>query len=508
MKKFLLIVSLVLGTIGPNLILADSIPTVDLKANNSDGPITVSYNASANLTWTSTNANSCTASGSWSGTKSTSGSQSTGSLTSSKTYTITCTGNGGSAIDSVTINVDSPTLSVALESIPSAGCAPLKNVGLKATVSGNYSGYINYFFDCTNDGNWDRIISVNSNNYQTSNTCEYTSIGSYTARVRVENQGLSDEETASINVYSCGTTPSVDILANNSDGPITISYNSSALLTWNSTNANSCAGSGAWSGSKAISNGSESTGNLTSSKYYTITCSGAGGTNIVSDSVWVNVSSDNTSGNIFVEELARNLSDGTGFANLIYADPGETVSFSIRVRASNSDLSNITVTDTLPDKLIYQNNSLQINGTAVSGDILSGLSIGNLSSGQEKTITFSAIVAAKERFNIGQNQLVNTVLVSGSGNSNSKTATVVVTRTAVAGAATGVSTGITDNLLLDSFFLPLSVALGIVWFLKSYIIRVQDWFYLKRKKYQEYNSQKILQLKIAQIKARDFLKKK
>ncbi len=79
-------------------------PTVDIKANGSDGPVPISYNAAANLTWTSSsNATACTVSPpGWTGT---SGAQSTGNLTSSVIYTANCTGPGGSASDSVTVNV-------------------------------------------------------------------------------------------------------------------------------------------------------------------------------------------------------------------------------------------------------------------------------------------------------------------------------------------------------------------------------------------------------------------
>jgi PKD repeat protein len=80
--------------------------SVDLKANNSDGTITVAPGASVTLSWTSANATSCTASNGWSGSKGTSGSEtvtaSTASSTS-QTYTLTCQGSGGSAADSVTI---------------------------------------------------------------------------------------------------------------------------------------------------------------------------------------------------------------------------------------------------------------------------------------------------------------------------------------------------------------------------------------------------------------------
>lgn len=75
----------------------------------------------------------------------------------------------------------------------------------------------------------------------------------------------------------------VDIMANGSNGPITIAYNSAATLSWTSANASACTASGAWTGTKATS-GSQSTGLLTSGpKTYTITCGSA------SDSVVVNV---------------------------------------------------------------------------------------------------------------------------------------------------------------------------------------------------------------------------
>ena len=88
--------------------------TVDLKANGSDGPITVAYKDrnSLNLSWTSQNSDSCTASGDWSGNKATSGSQ-TISLSQVKTYTfsLTCKNNttGNSNTDSVQVTLQAPS---------------------------------------------------------------------------------------------------------------------------------------------------------------------------------------------------------------------------------------------------------------------------------------------------------------------------------------------------------------------------------------------------------------
>ncbi|HET7756098.1 MAG TPA: hypothetical protein VFK87_02490, partial [Steroidobacteraceae bacterium] len=63
----------------------------------------VKAGSSVTLTWSSTNASSCTASGAWSGTLATSGSQSP-LIPATVTYTLTCTGSGGSASQSVTVN--------------------------------------------------------------------------------------------------------------------------------------------------------------------------------------------------------------------------------------------------------------------------------------------------------------------------------------------------------------------------------------------------------------------
>ena len=87
-----------------NVIIAP--PTVDLEVNNSNGSIVIAYNASVNLSWTTTGADSCDASDGWSGPKLTSGSESTGNLISSRTYNLTCTGPSGSVTTSVGVNVE------------------------------------------------------------------------------------------------------------------------------------------------------------------------------------------------------------------------------------------------------------------------------------------------------------------------------------------------------------------------------------------------------------------
>ena len=76
-------------------------PTVSLSA----APNPVVSGGSAQLNWSSSNASSCSATGAWSGSKSTSGSLTINSVTSASTYTLTCTGTGGSTTRSMTVNV-------------------------------------------------------------------------------------------------------------------------------------------------------------------------------------------------------------------------------------------------------------------------------------------------------------------------------------------------------------------------------------------------------------------
>lgn len=93
-------------------------PTVSLQSSLTQ----VVLGQSATLTWTSANASSCSASGAWSGTEPVSGSQSvTPATTGSFTYTLNCTGAGGSSSSSATLTVSAPQgLSISNTFTPNA----------------------------------------------------------------------------------------------------------------------------------------------------------------------------------------------------------------------------------------------------------------------------------------------------------------------------------------------------------------------------------------------------
>jgi hypothetical protein len=76
-------------------------PTVNLTAS----PTSIASGGTSTLSWTSSNAASCTAAGGWSGPKGLTGSVTTSALTVSTSYSLTCTGTGGSASASATVTV-------------------------------------------------------------------------------------------------------------------------------------------------------------------------------------------------------------------------------------------------------------------------------------------------------------------------------------------------------------------------------------------------------------------
>jgi len=76
-------------------------PIVSLSADS----LMVESGSTATLMWSASNATACTASGDWFGDKGTSGSEAVGPLTVASTFELTCTGDGGSTVRSVSVSI-------------------------------------------------------------------------------------------------------------------------------------------------------------------------------------------------------------------------------------------------------------------------------------------------------------------------------------------------------------------------------------------------------------------
>jgi len=574
--------------------------SVDIKANGSNGPITIPYNSSANLTWTSQNADSCTASGAWSGTKAISGSESTGNLTSSKTYTLTCQGLGGSASDSVTINVSqnhppianagpnkeiyetesvilegsgsdpdgdqitfhwtctggtlsnssiaqpifySPivssdttytctltvtdshnasdsdsvnilvkehhclTLSVSLSANPNSGCAPLNNVDLTASVSGTASGEIIYFFDCTNDGVWEKTITSGDSIYTASDLCNYSSAGNYTAKTRVQREGLSAENTTQIAVQSCYSNhPPIADAGSDKD----IYENQSVTLNGSGYDPDGYSVTYYWSctggylSNRYIAQPTFDAPSVSSNTYYTCNLTVTDNEGLTDfDSMRVLVREKTYSSvSLDVSKSVKNLSRGDTqwYHSYRSADPDDRLLFQIEIESTGSmEARDVMVKDSLPDNIIYEGN-LRIDDVYSSKNISTQtINIGDLSPGQIKTITFEAKVASKDKFSYGTTDLINTALVYNTETSDSDTCKVIVKKTAVAGAVTEISTGITNGIL-NSILLPLFIAFAVVWIFRSKFVGLDKWSEKKKKETEEYRANKLLKKKIAQLR--------
>jgi len=161
-------------------------PAPTLTLSVSDGVVLRGGNAT--LSWSASDAESCSAGGGWSGSRATSGSATVGPIEAATTYTLSCSGDGGSVTDSVSVEVEDPP--------------PEPTVDLQAAASVIDSG-------------------------------------------------------------------------------------DSAQLSWNSSDADTCSASGGWSGSRPVS-GSESVGPLMEQTTFSLNCSGDGGNAMAMISVSIN----------------------------------------------------------------------------------------------------------------------------------------------------------------------------------------------------------------------------
>lgn len=491
-------------------------PTADIKANNSDGPITISYNSSASITWTSSNANSCAvAPNNWTGTI---GSNSTGNLTSDRTYTVRCSGAGGSAADSVTVQVQQlPAPSVNLFANPEAidpgqsstltwtsqnadTCSASEGWSGTKSVSGSEtvrpSSLTTYRITCMNaSGSATDIATVRVNQGSAptvsltanpgsvlrgnpsilswtssrANSCTATNNWSgskstsgnesvtpsqtTTYILTCSNQFGSSSDDATISVYEDNQFPTVTLTAN----PTQINQGSYSTLTWSSHNTTSCTAFNGWSGTKSVSGSESVTPNATT--LYTITCMGPRG----SVSATATVSVINLTTGAIITKNARNLTlNNANFITSIEAQSGDEIQFEIRARNPRSTTETIVVKDILPVELTYVPQSTLVNGFVGPDGITTtnGISISSVQPNEEKVITFRAKVVQ----NAPQTKITNYASISiASDTLQTASATIQIrSRGTVLGAAT-VVTGPENTL-------PWLLAIGFIGSLGLYVV--------------------------------------
>jgi uncharacterized repeat protein (TIGR01451 family) len=441
-------------------------PTVDLKINGSDGTISVAYNTAATLSWTSTNATSCYAIGNWSGSKSLSGSESTGNLTSSTTYTITCTGNGGSASDTVGATVQSQSIPTVDLRINGYDSSTWVDYNTSATLSWTSSN-ANY---CVAGSGWSGQKAVSGSestgNLTSQTTYSITCYGAGGLAIDTVTAYVQNQQNLTVSLQAIPNSGSAPL--NNVDLVATVGGTATGTINYKFD----CTSDGIWD--YTFYNLSDNPKTVldacnyaNSGTYYAKVRAERGAASPAEATAQITVGT--ASQDVSISKTVRNLSDNTAFSEIVLADPGEVIEFRIVATNNASTIaSNIGIRDTLPEKMSYY-GSLKVDNVSVSGDISTGLIIGDLAPYQTKTITFQATVASASNFSYGTTDLINTAIVYNTNLARTDSGTVRVIRTQVLGATT-VSTGIFDSrgLWLSLFALAVLV-LSYSLLLKSYL---------------------------------------
>ena len=265
-----------------------------------DGPsLIISNNSSVSIRWTSTNATSCTASGSWSGSKTTgTGTDYFPNLTASQTYTITCTGESGTATDSVVVN---PTagLTADIKVNGSEGPVTVSN-NSSNTLSWSSAGAasctlteITYTSDREYPSTPETVFNYGSKDINAGFNSLLLPKNGYTLTCKDSNNNTTSDSVI-LNI-SQESAPTVTIhsskqIYNPESGlelyPLT--------LIWSSVNADTCSASGSWSGSKTISGFEVINSGTAINPVFSLSCTGSSGTG--SNSVTVVMQSSGGSG--------------------------------------------------------------------------------------------------------------------------------------------------------------------------------------------------------------------
>jgi hypothetical protein len=240
-------------------------PTVAIAVN----PGTVVAGQSSTLTWSTTNAASCTASGAWSGTQATSGSISEPTTTAgNETFTLSCIGPGGTTTNSATLTVNSPAPTVAISVNPTTVVA-----GQSTTLSWSSTNAT----DCSASGAWSGAQATSGSASEAT-----TTPGSETFTLTCNGPGGTSSNSATLTLNTPAPTVSISV------NPTTVTAGQSTTLSWSSTNATDCTAGGAWNGDQATSGSLSEATTTAGTETFTLTCTGPGGTG--SNSATLNVS--------------------------------------------------------------------------------------------------------------------------------------------------------------------------------------------------------------------------
>ncbi len=216
------------------------------------------------LYWYSSGVTSCTASDGWAGAKAVSGSEAvTVAHTGNNSYTLACTGPGGTATQTTTVG-----------GFP----APLVQIYVHPTQAGVGQSVLlewssSYADTCMASGDWSGTKST----FGSETVVVARAGGNYYS---LTCSGFTGSTTQSVVVTGL-PPPQLTFTAE----PVSLFIDQSTTLKWSTTDAYSCNASGDWSGGNNVSGSAQVINYTVGTRHYTLTCTGHGGS--VSKSVAV-----------------------------------------------------------------------------------------------------------------------------------------------------------------------------------------------------------------------------
>lgn len=262
-----------------NVVVSSSAPAGGTSVEVSVSPTAITAGTAAALSWNTTGVTSCEASGSWGGSQPVAAAgYSTGTITAAGTYsyTLSCTGSGGSVTDTATLTVNPAPASV----LTFAASPPSVDVGQSTSLAWTSVDAAS----CTGSGgtgsdSWSGARDTSSSGFSVG---PFASAGVYTYSLACAGPGgLGAIQSTTVTVTA---PPPQATVVGFSASPNGVTVGGSTTLSWSTSGATSCTATGGtgtdgWNGSVATSNAGLSVGPLSSAGtyVYTLACTGPGG---------------------------------------------------------------------------------------------------------------------------------------------------------------------------------------------------------------------------------------
>jgi len=182
-------------------------------------------------------------------------------------------------------------------------------------------------------------------------------------------------------------------------------------------------------------------------------------------------------GTLTIDKKVINLTSGNlNWQASVNANPGDILSFAITMQADGQDIHNVMVRDVLPAGLVYKGN-MTINASLnYSGDPTVGINIGTIPARGIEVISYQVQVLSASNLPYGTSTLTsNTTVTSSEAGTQTDSSSVILNNSSVYGA-TIIPTGITNNPVKDSFFLPMALIVLMSWlYFTGKIYTFADW---------------------------------